>query len=170
MEIILVKTQFTLYMSDLKYNSECCHSSTDCISGGQKDKNWEWIQDFAEGLLLEAQPPLRACVNQWRQCGTDAETWDALCKEGYNRLYFLRRLASLNIWNKLLLTHTRLGSGVPGTTLCFVVVQDAETKYRLNNFHKSCILSLRLLEDASWNNTLNPVHCAQSSVYLILSI
>lgn len=65
-----------------------------------------------------------------------------------------------------------LNFGCNSGPLRFITVQEVETKYKLNNFHKCCILSLRLLEDAlaSWNNTLNPVHCAQSSVYLILSI
>lgn len=47
------------------------------------------------------------------------------------------------------------------------MVQDAKTSVgRLNTFYKCCVSSLSLLEDAetSWNNTLNPVHRAQSSV------
>lgn len=65
-------------------------------------------------------------------------------------------------------TCSSLNFGCNRGPLCILMVQEAETSVgRLNTFYKCCVSSLRLLEDAetSWNNTLKPVHRAQSSVY-----
>lgn len=62
----------------------------------------------------------------------------------------------------------RLMFAVTGVLGCILMVQEAETSVgSLNTFYMCCVSSLSLLEDAetSWNNTLNPVHRAQSSVY-----
>ncbi|KAI4880985.1 hypothetical protein NFI96_013666 [Prochilodus magdalenae] len=94
---VLSPVLFTLYTSDFKYNSELCH-----------------MQKFSDDTAIVGQSPSRGVdvevVRSYRYLGVHLDErldWsvntDIVYKKAQSRLYFLRRLGSFRICQKLLL-------------------------------------------------------------------